>query len=65
MFASPVGPVGLAWTRRGACCLELGHPDSEEATALRLGSADQRGLEDGIQVRRFNELDRGGFGHVK
>jgi DNA-3-methyladenine glycosylase II len=27
-FASPVGPIGLAWTRRGVCRLELGHPDA-------------------------------------
>lgn len=36
VFATPVGPVGLAWTRKGACRLEVGHPDGPATeTALR------------------------------
>ncbi len=33
MFPSPVGPIGLAWTRRGVCRLELGYPDADGAAA--------------------------------
>ena len=33
MFATAVGPVGLAWTRRGVCRLEVGHPDADETSA--------------------------------
>ncbi len=31
VFISPVGPVGLAWTRSGVCRLVVGHPDADEA----------------------------------
>jgi O-6-methylguanine DNA methyltransferase len=28
VFATAIGPVGLAWTRRGVCRLEVGHSDA-------------------------------------
>jgi DNA-3-methyladenine glycosylase II len=33
VFASPMGPVGLAWTRRGVCRLVVGYGGTEEAAA--------------------------------
>jgi len=33
VFATLIGPVGLAWTRRGVCRLELGHPGIDKAAA--------------------------------
>lgn len=33
VFATARGPVGLAWTPRGVCRLEFGHPDAASTTA--------------------------------
>ena len=33
VFATPVGPVGLAWTQKGACRLEVGHADGPATEA--------------------------------
>lgn len=38
VFATKVGPVGLAWTRRGVCRLVVGYSDAQDAAADLAGA---------------------------
>ncbi|MBK9777681.1 MAG: hypothetical protein IPP62_15230 [bacterium] len=33
VFSTAIGPVGLAWTPRGICRLEIGHADADTTDA--------------------------------